>query len=52
MTGRWCARGIDVHQPLGAFDLTGTVGRFSARDLLPLDVFVVAASDPATIMRE
>jgi alpha-glucosidase (family GH31 glycosyl hydrolase) len=41
-----------IHQPLGTFDFTGTEGRFAARNLLPLDVFIVASSDPATIMRE
>jgi alpha-glucosidase/alpha-D-xyloside xylohydrolase len=44
--------GLYIHQPLGTFDFTGADGRFAASDLLPLDVFVVASNDPATIMRE
>ena len=44
--------GLYIHQPLGTFDFTGQEGRLTARDLLPLDVFVVASNDPATIMRE
>jgi alpha-glucosidase/alpha-D-xyloside xylohydrolase len=44
--------GIYIHRPLGTFDFTGTEGRFAAPDLLPLDVFIVASNDPATIMRE
>jgi alpha-glucosidase/alpha-D-xyloside xylohydrolase len=50
-----------VHQPYGAFDLTGADGRFAATDPrpgsppaapLPLDLFVVGAREPAAIMRE
>jgi alpha-glucosidase/alpha-D-xyloside xylohydrolase len=43
-----------IHQPYGAFDFTGSVGRFAppAEQALPLDVFVVASRDPAVIMRE
>ncbi len=43
-----------VHQPYGAFDFTGSEGKFtpSAETALPLDLFVVASRDPATIMRE
>ncbi|AHG92395.1 glycoside hydrolase family 31 (plasmid) [Gemmatirosa kalamazoonensis] len=43
-----------VHQPYGAFDLTGSPGRFTppAESALPLDVFVVASHDPAIVMRE
>jgi alpha-glucosidase/alpha-D-xyloside xylohydrolase len=43
-----------VHQPYGAFDFTGTEGKFTPppESALPLDVFVVASRDPATIMRE
>jgi alpha-glucosidase/alpha-D-xyloside xylohydrolase len=44
--------GIYIHRPLGSFDVTGSEGRFRAADLLPLDVFIVASSDPATIMRD
>ena len=39
--------GMYVHQPLGAFDLTGEEGRLTPlNDALPLDVFVTASSDP------
>ncbi|HEU4988575.1 MAG TPA: TIM-barrel domain-containing protein, partial [Gemmatimonadaceae bacterium] len=43
-----------IHQPYGAFDLTGERGVFAPAhgDALPLDVFVVASRDPQTIMRE
>jgi len=43
-----------IHHPLGAFDFTGPEGRFEPpRDApLPLDVFVVGASEPVAIMRE
>ena len=43
-----------VHQPYGAFDFTGTAGRFTppAASALPLDIFVVSATDPRVIMRE
>ena len=44
--------GLYVHQPLGTLDLTGSEGRFAASTLLPLDVFVVASSDPAVLLRE
>ena len=45
--------GLYVHQPLGAFDLTGSEGRFSpAADAPPLDVFVTASADPAEIVGE
>ncbi len=44
--------GLYFHQPLGAFDFSGAEGRFTAADLLPLDVFVVASSEPSTILRE
>src|SRR4029453_18357790 len=37
---------------LGRFHFAGSEGRFTASALLPLDVFIVASSDPATIMRE
>lgn len=41
------------HQPFGTFDLTGPRGRFlPANPAAALDVFVVAAEDPATIMAE
>ena len=43
-----------VHQPYGAFDLTGSDGRLipPAATALPLDVFVVSSRDPLVIMRE
>jgi hypothetical protein len=45
---------VFIHQPYGAFDLTGEEGRFTPQtgNELPLDVFVVASSDPLVIMRE
>jgi alpha-glucosidase (family GH31 glycosyl hydrolase) len=44
-----------VHQPYGTFDFTGTVAKFlpaSPETALPLDIFLVASADPATIMAE
>jgi alpha-glucosidase len=43
-----------VHQPYGAFDLSGEEGRFTPREEspLPLDVFVVATREPKVVMRE
>ncbi|MEO7042219.1 MAG: TIM-barrel domain-containing protein [Gemmatimonadaceae bacterium] len=54
-----------VHQPHGAFDFSGTAGKFTPHvsahdashaaapaDLLPLDVFVVSSREPRVIMRE
>jgi len=44
-----------IHQPHGAFDLTGSDGKFvpkSPEQLFPLDIFLVSASDPKTIMSE
>lgn len=43
-----------VHQPYGAFDFTGTQGKFEpvANAALPLDVFVIGSRDPRVIMRE
>jgi alpha-glucosidase (family GH31 glycosyl hydrolase) len=43
-----------VHQPYGTFDLTGSRGMFTADHSapLPLDLFIVGATDPAAIMRE
>ena len=43
------------HQPFGTFDFTGSEGKFlpaTPEAALPLDVFVVAAREPATIMEE
>jgi len=46
--------GLFIHQPYGSFDMTGAQGRFTPRgsSALPVDVFVVNASDPPAIMRE
>jgi alpha-glucosidase/alpha-D-xyloside xylohydrolase len=48
-----------VHQPYGAFDLTGIDGRFTVSEpssspaaALPLDLFVVGAHEPAAMLRE
>jgi alpha-glucosidase/alpha-D-xyloside xylohydrolase len=44
-----------IHQPLGAFDLTGKVGVFqpaSPQAALPLDVFVIGAKEPMAILGE
>jgi alpha-glucosidase (family GH31 glycosyl hydrolase) len=43
------------HQPFGTFDLTGSDGEFQVADAanaLPLELFLVASSDPASIMGE
>jgi alpha-glucosidase/alpha-D-xyloside xylohydrolase len=47
--------GMFVHAPLGAFDLSGPQGRLrtpNCEDPLPLDVFIIAAVEPAAILRE
>jgi alpha-glucosidase/alpha-D-xyloside xylohydrolase len=45
--------GLFIHQPVGSFDLIGSLGRFTpAGDLLPLDVFVVGSDDPKAIIGE
>ena len=44
-----------IHQPLGKFDFTGAESRFSpstSENALPLDIFFIAAHEPATIMAE
>jgi alpha-glucosidase (family GH31 glycosyl hydrolase) len=43
-----------IHQPYGAFDFTGTEGRFTppAANPLPFDAFIVASADPRVIMLE
>jgi alpha-glucosidase len=44
-----------IHQPLGAFDLTGKDGLLRATNpqaSLPLDLFVIGAQEPAAILRE
>jgi alpha-glucosidase (family GH31 glycosyl hydrolase) len=44
---------IYIHQPLGSFDLTGKQGRFQpANAALPLDLFVIGATEPAGILGE
>jgi alpha-glucosidase (family GH31 glycosyl hydrolase) len=46
---------IFFHQPFGTFDFTGAQSKFLPRDpasALPLDLFIVAAREPATIMAE
>jgi len=50
--GGWA---IFIHEPFGAFDLTGAEGRFdpvSPAASLPISIFIVAANDPAQIMSE
>src|SRR5262249_6528636 len=45
--------GLFIHQPVGAFDLTGPEGKLTpSADALPLDVFVTVSSDPKDILRE
>lgn len=46
--------GMFIHQPYGAFDLTGARGVFTPRatGAAPLDVFVVSSGDPTVILRE
>ena len=49
-TGGW---GMYIHQPLGAFDLTGAQGRLTpTSDALPFDVFIVGSNDPKVIVGE
>ena len=48
-TGGW---GLFIHQPFGAFDLKGPMGRMTAATPLPLDCFLVISKDPLVIMRE
>src|SRR5207302_214256 len=46
---------IFIHQPFGTFDFTGQQSKFlptNPESALPLDIFVVASRDPATIMAE
>ena len=45
--------GIYIHQPLGAFDLTGASGVLTpAGESLPIDLFVTASGDPKVLMAE
>ena len=40
--------GMFIHHPLGTFDFTGPEGKLTPfADAMPLDVFIVASSDPA-----
>ena len=51
-TGGWA---MFIHQPIGAFDLTGKEGIFQTlnpQSALPLDLFVIGASTPAAILGE
>jgi len=49
-TGGWA---MFIHQPFGTFDFTGSTGRFEpASPDSALDLFVIGASDPASIMAE
>lgn len=51
-TGGWA---MFIHQPLGAFDLTGAEGRFDPpkpEAALPLDLFIVGAREPAQVLAE
>lgn len=44
-----------IHQPFGTFDFTGPESTFQPKDAasaLPLDIFFVAAREPATVMAE
>ncbi len=44
-----------IHQPFGTFDFSGAMAKFlptSARAGLPLDIFLVVAPEPATILSE
>ena len=45
---------VFIHQPYGAFDFTGSEGKFTPgqNSTAPLDIFVVNSNDPPTIMRE
>jgi alpha-glucosidase (family GH31 glycosyl hydrolase) len=46
---------IFFHQPLGTFDFTGEKSKFIPKNrdaALPLDLFLIAATDPPTIMVE
>jgi alpha-glucosidase (family GH31 glycosyl hydrolase) len=45
--------GMFIHHPQGAFDFTGTDGKFTpAAAGSPVDLFIVASRDPLVIMRE
>ena len=42
--------GLFIHQPFGAFDLSGPKGKLTAQAPLPIDCFVVVSKDPEVIM--
>jgi alpha-glucosidase/alpha-D-xyloside xylohydrolase len=46
--------GLFIHSPYGITNLTGSEGRFSAPQspALPVDLFVIIATEPSTILRE
>ena len=44
--------GLFIHQPFGAFDLSGAKGTLTAQAPVPLDCFVVASKTPSVLMRE
>jgi alpha-glucosidase (family GH31 glycosyl hydrolase) len=45
--------GMFIHHPLGSFDFSGADGKLTpSGDALPLDVFVIASSDPKVIVGE
>ncbi|HKX28501.1 MAG TPA: TIM-barrel domain-containing protein [Blastocatellia bacterium] len=51
-TGGWA---LFIHHPYGTFDLTQPEGRMNpinAKAVLPLDIFVVGAREPAQVMAE
>ena len=45
--------GLFLHQPLGAFDLTGTDGVFTpaTKGIAPFDIFIVASKQPQELMK-
>jgi alpha-glucosidase (family GH31 glycosyl hydrolase) len=48
-------RAMFIHQPMGAFDMTGKEGLFipsPPESALPFDLFVIGAKEPAAIMGE
>jgi alpha-glucosidase/alpha-D-xyloside xylohydrolase len=52
-TGDAPAWGLFLHQPLGAFDLTGTAGVFTPASTAPevFDIFIAASPEPAELMK-
>jgi alpha-glucosidase/alpha-D-xyloside xylohydrolase len=44
-----------IHQPTGTIDLSGELGRFiplNAATALPIDIFIIASTDPLQVMKE